>query len=457
MDNESRWSDPKNAYPVLLAGGTGTRLWPVSRERYPKQLVRFTGGDSLVQMTIKRLAPVLNVQNVRIVCGEEHYQETARHVRQTGVNPETSIIYEPCGRNTAPAILLAVLNVLQFEEDAVIFIFPADHVIRDVPEFHEKLKAAVSLAADGNIVTFGITPHYPETGYGYIEGGKQLANGALRLKRFVEKPDRKTAETYLAAGNFFWNSGMFAFRASVILDEFKTHTPDLLTDMKKATRKSGSATQEDYASLPNISIDYAIMEKTENGVILPSDFGWNDIGSWKSLYEFLPKDSNDNVVEGDVITKATNHCFIMGSQRLIAVNHLSGLVVVETPDSIFVSDLENSREVKSIVGTLKKMGRGEYRHHQTTHHSWGSDTLLEKGGGYRVSKMVLYPRASRVIDTDLQRTKNVCVTEGRVKITGDTDSRILETGASVCLEKTTSFENLEDQPLCAVIVETDTA
>jgi mannose-1-phosphate guanylyltransferase/mannose-6-phosphate isomerase len=209
-------------YPILLAGGTGTRLWPVSRELYPKQLVKFVGEDSLLQGTIKRLSPVLNPENVKVVCGEQHFHETARQIENLGLTPPGKLICEPSGRNTAPAILLAVLHILAIDQDAVLCIFPADHVIQDLDGFHDRLSAAIALATDGHIVTFGIQPHYPETGYGYVECGNNMDHGARALKRFVEKPDLATARKYIKSGNFFWNSGMFAFKASVILSEFKS-------------------------------------------------------------------------------------------------------------------------------------------------------------------------------------------------------------------------------------------
>ena len=270
-------------YPVLLAGGTGTRLWPVSRQLYPKQLVKFIGDDSLVQTTIKRLISLLDPENIRIVCGEEHVYETARHMEEIGIISKGKIISEPCGRNTAPAILLAVFYILKKEKDAIVCILPADHVIRDVKGFHAKLESAIRLAESDNIVTFGIKPQYPETGYGYIEGDQEVAEGALKIKRFVEKPDRQTAKDYLTAGNYFWNSGMFTFKASVILEEFIRHQPGIFQPMEKMVLKKDRVTYQEYGQLPDISIDYAIMEKTAKGVVLPSDFGWSDIGSWKSL------------------------------------------------------------------------------------------------------------------------------------------------------------------------------
>ncbi|MGD8724311.1 MAG: mannose-1-phosphate guanylyltransferase, partial [Desulfobacterales bacterium] len=341
-----------NVYPILLAGGTGTRLWPISREFYPKQLVKFVGEDSLLQSTIKRLPPVLDTAYVKVVCGQKHFHETAKHLEELGLTADDKLIGEPSGRNTAAAILLASLHILASEKDAILCIFPADHVIQDRDAFHDRLKAAIALAGDGFIVTFGIQPQYPETGYGYVEGGKKVSRGALSLKRFVEKPDLATAQKYIKAGNFFWNSGMFAFKASVILTEFEAHQPELLGKMRNLFRDDNAINKEDYDQLDDISIDYAIMEKTARGVVLPSDFGWSDIGSWKSLYDFLEKDADNNVIEGDVMVQNTRNSLILGHGRLIAANHLRDMVVVETADSVFVSDLENSRDVKSFVANL---------------------------------------------------------------------------------------------------------
>jgi mannose-1-phosphate guanylyltransferase/mannose-6-phosphate isomerase len=353
--------DLKNAvYPVLLAGGVGSRLWPLSRELSPKQVIKFFGEDSLLQSTIKRIIPLLNKENVRIVCGDKHFDETARQMEQTGILPAGKIICEPCGRNTAPAILLAVLNILKDEKDAVLCIFPADHVVRDNSVFQDKLKSAIKLANEGFIVTFGIKPHYPETGYGYIEGKNELHNGALSIKRFVEKPDIKTAKEYIKAGNFFWNSGMFAFKASVIMNEFKAFEPELFKRMSNSVAAKETVAKTDYEKLPNISIDYAIMERTDRGAVLPSDFGWSDIGSWKSLYDFFPKDDKGNVIKGDVIAKKTRNCLIIGNKRLVAANCLENMVVVDTPDSIFISDMENTQDVKTIVTELKEKKRKEY-------------------------------------------------------------------------------------------------
>ncbi len=444
-----------SVYPILLAGGIGTRLWPVSRELYPKQLVKFISEDSLVQSTVKRLLPLLDRENIRIVCGREHYHEIARHLEEIGIPAEGKVICEPCGRNTAPAILLSVLHVLAQVPDAVVCIFPADHVIKDIGSFHDRLKAAIHLADNGYIVTFGIAPSYPETGYGYIEGAGNVSGGALVTKRFVEKPDKATARQYIKAGNYFWNSGMFAFKASVILDEFKRYQADLFDQMQNMDVTSGEMEEAVYARLPDISIDYAIMEKTRKGVVLPADFGWSDIGSWKSLYEFLPKDAHNNVIDGDVIAKDTRNCFIMGRERLIATNHLDNIVVVETPDSIFVSNIDNSRDVKSIVTRLKEKGRVEYHHHRTVYHPWGNATLLEKKDGYRVTRLEIYSRCVCPSVRDLATACILTVTEGAAKVGGNEDSQQLARGESIQISEKDDrlIENPGDETLVVIQVD----
>ncbi len=419
-----------NAYAILLAGGTGTRLWPVSRELYPKQLVKFIGNDSLVQSTIKRLDPLLDLEKVRVVCGEQHYYEIARHIDDIGLVSEGKIIQEPSGRNTAPAILLAAFHIHHAAADGIMCVFPADHVIGNIESFHERLGLAIDLANGGEIVTFGIKPNYPETGYGYIEGGDGVSRGALKVKRFVEKPDRSTAEQYIKAGNFFWNSGMFAFKASVLLEEFKIYQPEMLATMEACFSADQPLAAQDYNRLENISIDYAIMEKTDRCVVVPSDFGWSDIGSWKSLYDFLEKDAANNVIEGDVIARDTRNCFIQGHDRLIAANRLRDMVVVETPDSIFVSDIEHSRDVKSIVTELKDRGRKEYQQHRTVYHRWGISKLLELRDHYMVAALTVYPGSNLQLSDGENRIQHLFVLAGEARISDDSHNKTVSSGES---------------------------
>ncbi len=436
-------------YPILLAGGSGTRLWPVSRELYPKQLVKFIGKESLIQSTVKRLLPLLDEGNIRIVCGKEHAHEIARHIEEIGIRADKKIIAEPCGRNTAPAILLAMLHILKNENDAVLCIFPADHVIRNNDAFHEKLLSSIKLAEMGYIVTFGIKPDYPETGYGYIEGAGEIKEHAFSVKRFVEKPDTETAKRYVEAGNFFWNSGMFTFKASVMMKELNIHQPELLAKMEQLDLSGNMVSQKDYKRLPNISIDYAVMEKTDKSAVLPSDFGWSDIGSWKSLYDFIPKDANGNVIDGDVISNHTKNCFIMGYDRLIATNKIKNMVVVETPDSVFVSDMESSRDVKSIVEELKQRGRSEYQKHKTSYYDWGTSTVLEMNDDCTVEKLILYPGSELETKTDLSTKKQLVVIRGVGRTTIDNQSRPLNKGESVMLSENQSVmvENAGNDPL----------
>ncbi|CAB1061770.1 Mannose-1-phosphate guanylyltransferase (EC / Mannose-6-phosphate isomerase (EC [Olavius sp. associated proteobacterium Delta 1] len=432
-----------NAYAILLAGGTGTRLWPVSRELYPKQLVKFIGNDSLVQSTIKRLDPLLDLQKVRVVCGDRHYYEIARHIEDIGLVSEGKIIQEPSGRNTAPAILLAVFHINHVAADGIMCVFPADHVIGNIKSFHERLGLAIDLADRGHIVTFGIKPNYPETGYGYIEGGDGVSERAFRVKRFVEKPDRSTAEKYIEAGNFFWNSGMFAFKASVMLEEFKTYQPKMLAAMKACFSADQPLAREDYDRLENISIDYAIMEKTDKCVVVPSDFGWSDIGSWKSLYDFLEKDADNNVIDGDVIARDTSNCFIQGHDRLIATNRLRDVVVVETPDSIFVSDIEHSRDVKSIVTELKERGRKEYQQHRTVYHPWGISKLLEQSGNYTAVELMVYAESKFQLQNDSDKVLHLFVISGEAKISDSSQNKTVSAGSSFTsvVEGHVSIEN----------------
>ncbi len=442
-------------YAILLAGGVGTRLWPLSRELLPKQFISLNGSDSLIQSTIKRLLPIIDVEKLRIVCGESHYQEIKRHIETVSISPTDKIITEPCGRNTAPAILLATLNILKSDKDAVVLVFPADHMISNILQFHKIIIAAINLAKIEFIVTLGVKPTYPETGYGYIEGGEAINEGALSIKRFVEKPDEKTAEDYIKRGNFFWNSGMFAFKASVIMREFEAYEPALLKSMWHMVSIGSTLTTEEYSKLPTISFDYAIMEKTKRGVVIPSDFGWSDIGSWKSLYAFLPKDKDNNVIEGDVISSDTRDCFIKGEGRLIVTSGLRNIAVVETADAVLVSDLDRSKDIKSIVNDLAVKGRREYQTHTKVYRPWGYYLVLEEKDNTKVKRIVVNPGARLSLQKHHHRSEHWVIVQGIAKVINGDLTLILEEKQSTYIPQNNlhRIENIGKIPLEIVEVE----
>jgi len=442
-------------FPVLLAGGSGTRLWPISRNQAPKQLAEFGGERSLIQETIQRLHPTLCLDNVRVVCGETHCDDSSEHLAAIGLKTENKIISEPVGRNTAPAILLAVLKILDQAclQDALFFILPADHVIKDVPRFHEKIVKAVDLANKGYLVTFGIQPDYPETGYGYIEGKKVLPGGELSIARFVEKPDMETAKTYIKAGNFFWNSGMFAFRASTILDEFREFEPDMLAKMTAIVKEGDPIPLEAYQDLQSIAFDVAIMEKTSKGVVLPSDFGWSDIGTWNSLYASMPKDGKGNVIAGDVIAINTRNSLIIAKSRLVAVNDISDSAIVETPDAVFVSSLETSRNVKDIVSVLIQQNRRECQEHLLETYAWGTIQYLAKTDALMVVKLLLKAGATYGMAPHQSGRLNIFLTSGNARISHTRTQHELRTGYSLSLDAQAEVEirNVSDNDVSAII------
>ncbi len=427
----------------------GARLWPVSRELSPKQLVCFFGNRTLIQNTIQRVIPVIPSDGLAVVCGKRHRYEVSRQIREMGIDPRGKVIAEPCGRNTAPAVLLAMLTLLKAGGDPVFCVFPSDHVIARVKQFHEKVASAVRLAEQGGIVTFGIPPHYPETGYGYIEGGKALGEGARRIRRFIEKPDLEEARRYVKAGNFFWNSGMFAFRASVMLDEFRTFQPGMLNAMERYVRAGFREKPALYAGMEDISIDYAIMEHTRKGVVLPSDFGWNDVGSWKSLFDHLEKDENNNILNGNIIAQKTRGCLVMAGHRLVVTNSMEDTVVVETPDSVFVSNMENSRDVKLIVNQLKQEGCQEVMQHRTRWRRWGSRTVLEESPGLYVWRLDILPGRTYTVSKKKGWQKSLTLASGSASIRKRPDPGVQQVPprGPFLVSGRTAVQNISDKPL----------
>ena len=443
-------------FAVLLAGGSGSRLWPLSRELYPKQLLSLIGDDTLVQSSVKRILPLIAIDNLRIVCGKSHYHEIEKQLKSINIPVENKIIVEPCGRNTAPAILLCVLSILKSEKDALIVVLPSDHIVSDLNEFQNTLKSAIKYAERDFISTFGIKPYYPDTNYGYIEAIENYDSKSLFVRNFHEKPDNRAAEEFVEAGKYFWNSGIFAFKASTIVSEFKKYQPEIFKTMSGLSNLETGISLESYQKLPNISIDYAIMEKTDRCLVVPSSFGWSDLGSWKSLYDFLPKDGNNNVTKGDVVTRETRNSMIASRDRLVVANGLESMVIVETDDTVLVSDLDKSMDLKSLIEILKSKGRREVQFHTTIYRPWGSFKVLEEKNGNKIKRIVVLPGAKLSLQMHQHRSEHWVVVKGTAKVVNGRERLILNEGQYTYIPKRTihRLENPNESALHVIEIQT---
>ena len=414
--------------PVILSGGSGTRLWPLSRELYPKQLLPLVGKHTMLQETAARLSGLPDLAGPVVVCNESHRFMVAEQLRESGADAQ-AIILEPVGRNTAPAVAVAALVAIEkaraagkADADPVLLVLPADHVIRHVEAFQRAVVAGRAAAEAGKLVTFGVVPDRPETGYGYIRRA-QGDGPAYPVQRFVEKPDAATAKNYVASGDYFWNSGMFMFRAHVYLDELKRHAPQMLA----ACAASVAAAQrdldftrlpkEEFSACPGDSIDYAVMEKTALAVVVPLDAGWSDVGSWSALQDALPMDAQGNVISGDVLTESTTGCYLHSTSRLIGAVGLKDHVVVETKDAVLVAPREKVQDVKSLVAKLKAQGRYETSLHREVFRPWGSYDSVDNGDRFQVKRLVVKPGASMSLQLHHHRAEHWIVVSGTARIT----------------------------------------
>jgi mannose-1-phosphate guanylyltransferase/mannose-6-phosphate isomerase len=409
--------------PVIMAGGNGSRLWPLSRELYPKQFLTVAGELSMLQQTVERLTGMEHNAPL-LICNEEHRFIAAEQMRLGGFT-HSGIILEPVGRNTAPAIALAALQALKNAkkgEDPILLVLAADHLIENTLAFQKSVNTALSFAHDGKLVTFGIVPITPETGYGYIKGGESQGN-AFTVEKFVEKPDLITAQEYLASGDYYWNSGMFLFKASRYLEELEKYSPEILLACEKSMQDSAPdmdfirVDKEVFQCCPDDSIDYAVMERTTSSIVIPMDAGWNDIGSWSALWEVSTKDENNNVIKGDVIAVSSTNNYLHSDNKLIAVVGLDNLVVVETKDAILVAHKEQVQNVKAIVNHLKAVGRTEHRIHREVYRPWGKYDSLDVGHRDQVKRITVKPGAKLSIQMHHHRAEHWIVVSGTARVT----------------------------------------
>lgn len=425
-------SSTPNLVPVILCGGTGTRLWPLSRASYPKQYWALggSGEETLLQQTHQRLSGLPGLAPPLLICNEDHRFIVAEQMRQIDVDPG-GILLEPIGRNTAPAVAVAALHATARGDDPLLLVLAADHVVRDAAAFRRTVEAGLGAAMAGRLVTFGIVPTAPETGYGYIEAAEPLpAAGAadpqpVPIARFVEKPDSATAERFLASGRFTWNSGMFLFRASAVLAELERLAPEVVSACRAALEHDSAdldflrLEREAFAGCPGVAIDVAVMEKTELGCVLPLQAGWSDVGSWSALWETADQDSAGNVLRGRVISEASRNCYLRSEHRLVVGLGVEDLVVVETDDVVLVAHRDKAQDVKTVVGLLERAGAPESKAHRKIYRPWGSYDGVVEGERWQVKKIMVNPGASLSLQMHHHRAEHWVVVKGTAVVEKD--------------------------------------
>ncbi|HHA2860113.1 mannose-1-phosphate guanylyltransferase/mannose-6-phosphate isomerase [Stenotrophomonas maltophilia] len=404
--------------PVILSGGSGTRLWPLSREAYPKQFLPLASEQTMLQATWKRVAPIAS-RGPLVIANEEHRFVAAEQLQQVGAEP-AAIILEPVGRNTAPAIAVAALEATRDGADALLLVLPSDHVITNETAFRSAVQAAAAAAEAGKLVTFGIVPTGPETGYGYIKAAD--GQGLRAVERFVEKPDLDTATGYVSSGQYYWNSGMFLFKASRYLQELERFQPAMLAGSRQAwqqARRDADFTRLDkdaFTDVPSDSIDYAVMEKTADAVVIPLDAGWNDVGSWTALRDVSQQDGDGNAHQGDVIAIDCRNTYAY-AQRLVALVGLDDVIVVETDDAVLVGRADRMQEVKTVVGQLKSEGRSEATWHRKVYRPWGAYDSIDNGERFQVKRITVKPGGTLSLQMHHHRAEHWIVVSGTAEVT----------------------------------------
>ena len=430
-----------NIIPVIMCGGSGTRLWPLSRAQFPKQFLPLVNDTSMLQDTLDRLpsrhqAPVF-------ICNEDHRFLVAEQVKQTN-NTKATILLEPKGRNTAPAVALAALNALTADEDPLLLVLAADHVIKDIEKFHQAISAATVAAVKGKLVTFGIVPTHAEIGYGYIQKGNkhkeqqdaQQENDIYQVAKFVEKPNIETAQGYLESGDYLWNSGMFLFKASRYIEELEKFRPDILSVCRASMAKVEKdldftrPDRESFLQCADESIDYAVMEKTADAIVVPLDAGWSDVGSYSALWEVCQQDAQHNVIKGDVIAHDTSNSYIHSQNKLIATLGVDNLVVIDTPDAVLIANKDKVQNVKEIVNELKAQKRSESTIHREVYRPWGKYDSVDTGERFQVKRITVNPGAKLSVQMHHHRAEHWIIVSGTAKITLDEKTFLLSENQS---------------------------
>ena len=428
--------------PVIISGGAGTRLWPVSRESDPKPFMQLPDGDSIIGKTFSRAANILGIENILAVTNKDYFFRTREEFEKVCTGVKLDFVLEPFGKNTASAIAAAAFRIREeFGKDAVMLVLPADHLIPQQDIFQQAVDSALELAKRGLLVTFGIEPTRPETGFGYIEKGNSISVGGFQVSRFVEKPDVNKAQEYLDSGRFVWNSGMFCFKASALLNVMEKESPELFGQIDNCWKHTDAELNplvldsESLRLVEGDSIDYAVMEKATNVAVVSTAFEWNDIGSWTAMAGVFDEDSNGNAVYGDVIAIDSNNCLVDSKSRLTALVGTKDIVVVNDEDATLVVHKDKVQDVKKVVEALKQGQRPEYSEKRTTRRPWGSYTSLIESDGYKVKKIVVFPGQSLSLQKHMQRSEHWTVVAGRAEVVNGEETIVLEANQSTYIEK----------------------
>lgn len=420
--------------PVVLAGGTGSRLWPKSRAALPKQFLALTSESTMLQDTITRLSGT-DAEKPVFICNDAHRFLVAEQLRKKNIEHD-GILLEPVGRNTAPAIALAALHATKTGNDPVLLVLAADHLIKDQEAFHSAIVKAEALANEGKLVTFGIVPDKPHTGFGYIKAGKVL-NVGFEVAEFVEKPELETAKQYVESGDFFWNSGMFMFKASRYIEELGKYHSEMLEICRRAIETEAPdldfirVDSEIFATCPDDSIDYAVMEKTDSAAMVPLDAGWSDVGSWTSLWETADKDEDGNVCVGDTILEKTRNSYVNAEQRLVSVIGLEDVIVVETKDAVMVAHKDDAQSIKNVVNKLKAEKRPEFEFHREVFRPWGSYDSIDNGARFQVKRITVKPGEKLSVQMHHHRAEHWIVVSGSANVTIDDNTKLVTENESV--------------------------